>query len=59
MTASRDSKDKPKKERPRLKKQTLRDLTPNRPAEYVRGGVARLGRDGGNCTAQESGCASE
>ena len=58
MTTTRNSKSKPKQERLTLNKETLRDLTPDRQAESVRGGMARRGDDG-NCTAQESGCASE
>ena len=58
MTTTRDSKSKPRQERPKLNKETLRDLTPDRQAESVRGGMARRG-DEGNCTDQDSGCASE
>jgi hypothetical protein len=39
VTAKRDSKSKPKKdERPKLKRETLRDLSPSERAEGVRGG---------------------
>ena len=58
MTTKRDSKLKPKQhERPKLKKETLKDLDARFDANAVIGGLAR--RPGGNCTNQDSGCASK
>ena len=56
MTAKRDSKRKPKKdERPKVKKETVKDLDPDSDANRVRGGQAR-GGGGGNCTYDYTGC---
>lgn len=47
VTVKRDKTHvEPKAERPKLKKEALRDLAPDRRAEDVRGGMAR--RPGGN-----------
>ena len=48
MTAKRDSKSKPKKdERPRIKKETLRDLKIETNAERIRGGGRAFCTNGG------------
>ena len=49
MTAKRDSKSKPKKERPKVKKEKLRDLDTEKQGEGVKGGAGR-------CTEILSGC---
>lgn len=38
MTAKRDSKSRPKKERPKIKKETLRDLDTEKKGAGVKGG---------------------
>jgi hypothetical protein len=44
VTAKRDSKSKPKKtERPKIKKETLRDLEAEKKGDEVRGGRAATG----------------
>ena len=50
MTAKRDSKSKPKKERPKVKKEKLRDLDTEKQGEGVKGGA-------GSYTGDLSGCA--
>ena len=39
MTAKRDSKNKPKDERPKLNKETIKDLDPKDKGEGVQGGL--------------------
>ena len=40
MTARRDNKVKPKKEQPKVTKETIRDLQPSAKADDVKGGGA-------------------
>ena len=56
MTAKRDSKPKPKSaERPKIKKEVLKDLNPNEERRgQVRGGAVRANSGGANCT--DAGC---
>ena len=51
MTTKRDSKTQPKKDRPKLKKETVRDLMPREQAEKVRGGAMQTPSDRTQCWA--------
>ena len=55
MTKS-GNKDAPKATKPKLKKETVKDLDPKRQGEDVRGGMRGGGGGDGACTYYHTGC---